>query len=109
MQRIIIAHQYYCPEHFLALIKSKEFEVDYKIIDPLFYLYRLLKMRNGLFKHLRLISLALLNITTLNFVREKQIIFALPPYLFGHKRPVQFEKYNHCLLQRPVLDKWDAV
>jgi len=80
MKKIIIAHQYYCPEHFTALLKSEEFRVDYRVLDPFYYLLFLFRKRGSFTKCLRLSCVALFNIIYLNFISNRTVIFAMPPY-----------------------------
>lgn len=80
MQKIIIAHQYYCPEHFTALLRSERFVIDYRVLDPFYHVHFLFKKRGSFTKYFRLICLALFNIIYLNFISGRTVIFALPPY-----------------------------
>ncbi len=111
MQEIIIAHQYYTPEHFLALYHAKDrYHIKkYIILDWVALICRTLDIiRGGAFlKGIKTFLIDSYNRLTFCFVHDKLVIVGLAPY---DKLMIKFGKvfFRNRTIYFTSWDKWDG-
>lgn len=79
-KKIIIVHQYYCPEHFEALYENPDLDIEFRNIDPFFYFYKICFRRGGIKRDLKLLIKAVRNFVMMFFVHDEILLLGFTPF-----------------------------